>query len=102
MVPPCSDHRVGGRALDRRPLLDLLAAAGGREHGEVGGGTIGVDVGEAAADLPGAARRGRRDGLDRLAHGGGDALVEGGEPLPGDRRLERLESTPIATSTSRR
>ena len=61
-------------------------AARGREHREVGRGAVGVDVGEAAEHAPLLAAR--------LAHGllarPRSPLVEGGEALPRDRRLEGL------------
>ncbi len=52
---PGGDHGVGGGGLDLVPLLDLAAAARRGEDGEVGGRTVRVDVGEAAAQ-PGRAR----------------------------------------------
>ena len=80
------EDRFGYRALDRPPLVDLLAAPGRRKYREVRRRSIRVDVREPAGHLaPGAAR---------LPHGllgcGQDPLVEAGKPLPGDRRLECL------------
>ncbi len=80
------DHYIGDGPLDLSPLLYLFPAPRGREHREVGSGAVRIDVGEAAEDPALAAAL--------LAHrllGRGDhALVEDGEALPGDSRLERL------------
>ena len=56
------DDRLAGGALDRRPLLDLGAAAGAGDEGEVERGAVGVGVREVAEDEARRAlrRRGRR------------------------------------------
>ena len=76
------EHRVARDGLDRGPLRDLLAALGGREHREVGRRAVGVGVREPAGDRARAAER----LLDRARH----RLDERREPVPRDRRLERL------------
>src|SRR3954451_10933839 len=48
------DDRLGDGGLDLVPLPDLAAADRRGENGEVGSDAIGVDVGEAAADVGGA------------------------------------------------
>ena len=67
------------------PLLDLLAAAGGGEAGEVGRRAVRVGVGEADGDRAGAAAL-----VQRRLGGAADLLDEGVEPVPGDRGLEGL------------
>ena len=56
--PAGGQDRVGGGALDLRPLLELLAPAGRGQDGVVGGRPVGIDVGEAARHR--ARRRTRR------------------------------------------
>ena len=77
------DQRLGDGGLDLVPLLDLAAADRRREHGEVGRGAVGVDVGEAAADA------GRAGPL------GGDAADLGD-------RAPRVVSITVAWNSSKR
>ncbi len=89
------DDGIGDGALDRPPLLDLLATRGRGNYGEVGGGAVRVDVSEAAGDLPSSRSTTPDSRAAPLAHlaqsllgGSGDALVKSGEALPGDGSLE--------------
>ena len=81
-MPPAARIASDGGALDRQPLLELLAAARRREDREVGRGAVGVDVREAAGD-PAALARAPRAWRRRPPRGSGQAL-------PGDRGLERV------------
>ena len=75
--------RLGGRRLDLVPLGQLVAAARGREHGEVGRRTVGIDVGEPARHDPVTSER-----LPcPFAHGADELL----EAVPRDRGLEGLD-----------
>src|SRR5207249_4993814 len=65
---------------------DQRAVAPGRMEGEIGRGPVRIDVREPAGDL--ALLPGRVP--DRLLGRRLDAVVEGLEALPGDRRLERI------------
>src|SRR3954447_5406475 len=76
-------HGLGRRRLYRVPLLELGSAPRRREHGEVRRRAVGVDVRQPAGDAARAALVGHRR-LGCLAC----ARDEGGQPLPGDRRLE--------------
>ena len=61
MVPPRGDQRLGGGGLDRRPTArPREPRRGGRDHGEVGRGAVGVDVREAAGHAARAADLGER------------------------------------------
>ncbi len=86
-MAPCVDQHLGDGALDRLPLLDLLAPAPGREDGEVRRRPVGVDVGEAAEHAARSRRTPRARPRAARAH---HLLVEAREALPRDRRLEGL------------
>ena len=60
------DDRLAGGALDRGPLLQLGAAAGAGDEGEVERGAVGVGMREVAEDEPRGALSGERV-ADRLA-----------------------------------
>src|SRR3984893_2106564 len=79
------DQRLGGRLLDRGPLLELGAGPAGRNYRVVGSRSVGIDVREAARDEAAPALVGQSPPSGSL-----DSVVRLAEPIPGDGRLERL------------
>src|SRR6185312_3837460 len=85
-------QRLGDGGLDLVPLLDLPTADRRGEDGEVRGDAVGVGMGETTGDerRPTALARRPGDLGDGAASGLHHRRVELLEPIPGDRRLERL------------
>ena len=79
------DQRLGDGGLDLVPLLDLAAADRRGEDGEVGGGAVGIDVGEAAADAGRAGAVGRDAARPRRRRGGSSPSPSRGTPRSGPR-----------------
>ena len=67
-------------------MLQFRAPPAGSEEREVGGGAVGIDVGEPAGQETTPARR-----LQGRLHVGGDTGVQLLEAVPGHRRLEGVD-----------
>src|SRR5690348_15964192 len=80
------DQRVAGRILDRLPLFKQRAVATAGVEGEIGCGSVRIDVREAAGDLALLTRRVH----NRTLGGRLDLVVKAFESLPGDGGLERI------------
>src|SRR6516162_1438889 len=84
--PAVRNHRVERCALDGAPLYAELARLAESVEREIARGAVGIDMREAAGDLPHAAGR----LSDRVFGRGLDRVVEFFEALPRDRSLERV------------
>ena len=82
---PGREHRLRGRGLDLRPLLELGPPPRRREDRVVGRRAVRIHVGKAAGHGSLAA-----DLFDRVTGPLEHGLVKPGEPVPRDRGLERL------------
>ena len=103
IVPPAAITASAAARLDLVPLLDLAAAAGRRQHREVGRGAVRVDVGEAAADARRAGPRRRVADLGDRARGGLHHVAWNSSNRSQVIAVSKVsESTPQATKVSRR